>query len=700
MKFQLLIMIAVTGFLFTEVNGQEFYFGNDLSYVNQMEDCGAVYKEDFQPKDVYKIFADHGTNLVRVRLWIDPSWWQGPIVQPPGVKSYYNDLEDVKETIRRSKNEGMQVMLGIHYSDFWADPGRQLIPRKWLDVAYDPEALKDTVYHYTFNLLNELDSEGLMPEFVKVGNENNPGILKHIPVDDGYETKATVSNDWNRHADLFNSAILAIRDISSTSVIKPKIAIHFSGNLSGQNWLFQRLINSGVSDFDIMGISYYYSWHKGSIDELESTIRSLKNTFSAYEVMVVETGYLWTTQNFDPLGNIINTPDPEYLPVIPEKQLEYMIDYTRAVMKGGGIGVVFWEPAWVSTHCKTPWGTGSSHDHVVFFDPVHTNFMKNGGGMWMQSPYYSNLETNKISFKVDMKGLDTTEGVYIAGSFTGDPWQLVPMVHEGNQLYSYYTYLPHGSEGGYVILNGADWDKQEDIPAECRVYEDSFRKYTLPDADKVYSLKWSDCSGYVPDSVRVTFAVDMSGEDVSGGVYFTGDPTGNPWNIVQLSLQEDNVYSWSTYMAPGEEGAYYYLTTGTWENYLDYRETVPAECAEWYGSDRGYKIPGNDTTIGTIWKSCETIAPSNISLTGAPENFKIYPNPATEFVHIRFPTGGLPFQVEIFNMLGVRMETGKLLRFQEEININVKDWPEGPYLCFLTDSENITSKKTFLKLNL
>ena len=80
---------------------QNFYFGNDLSYANQMEDGGAVYKENMQAKDVYHIFADHGTILVRVRLWVDPSWWQSPLLQPVGVKPVYNDILDVKETIRR-----------------------------------------------------------------------------------------------------------------------------------------------------------------------------------------------------------------------------------------------------------------------------------------------------------------------------------------------------------------------------------------------------------------------------------------------------------------------------------------------------------------------------------------------------------------------------------------------------------------------
>ncbi len=364
MKKIVAIFVCLTSL---SVYGQEFLFGNDLSYVNQMEDCGALFKEDGVPKDVYHIFADHGTNLVRVRLWIDPSWWQDSLVQPEGVKSHYNDLEDVKETIQRAKEAGMKVMLGMHYSDFWADPGRQLIPRAWLNVAYSLEDLKDSVYNYTTRVLTELDQEGLMPEFVKIGNENNGGFLRHIPEENGFEPIESVSNSWARHAQLFNAAIAAVRNVGSTASIDPKIAIHFSNSLSGQVWNYNNIISNGVTDFDVIGISYYYAWHGGSINELENTIGNLVSSFPAYEVMVVETGYLWTTENFDAMGNIINEPDPQYLPVIPEKQLEYMVDYTRAVMRGGGTGVVFWEPAWVSTPCSTPWGVGSSHDHVAFF---------------------------------------------------------------------------------------------------------------------------------------------------------------------------------------------------------------------------------------------------------------------------------------------------------------------------------------------
>ena len=503
MKLATKILALVISFA-SVCQAQLFYFGNDLSYVNQMEDCGTEFKDNGAPKDVYRIFADRGANLVTVRLWVDPSWWQSPLVQPAGVKSFYNDLEDVKETIRRSKAAGMQVMLGIHYSDFWADPGRQLIPRRWLGVAYNLEALKDSVYNYTASVLTSLNNDGLMPEFVKVGNETNNGILRHIPQENGYEPIATVSNSWSRHAQLFNAAIKAVRDVGATASINPKIVIHFAG--LGQVGAFRNIMNNGVTDFDIVGISYYYAWHGGSISQLQSAIRSLVTAFPGYEAMVIETGYPWTTRNFDQLGNIVTEPDPEYLPVIPEKQLEYLVDYARAVMKGGGAGVVFWEPAWVSTPCRTPWGIGSSHDHLVYFDPVNDNFMENGGGRWMERDFYQDPNAHKLTFKVDMSGQDVSNGVYITGSFTGESWQLIRMVDEGANIYSYYTYLPAGSAGGYYVLNGNDWAARETVPAECAKWGNSDRGYEVPDRDVVFALKWGLC---IPDEVGGETEIDL-----------------------------------------------------------------------------------------------------------------------------------------------------------------------------------------------
>lgn len=484
--------LIITYFVWFVTYSQNFYFGHDLSYVNMMEDCGAVFKENGVAKDVYKIFADHGTNLVRARLWVDPTW-QNSLQQPAGVKLQYSDLDDVVETFTRSKAYGMKVMLDLHFSDFWADPGRQVIPKRWQQVAYNTTALRDSIKNYVKRVLLYLDSKGIMPEFVKIGNETNIGICVHYTMDQNYNGQQVISNDWNRHAQLFNAAIAGVREISANTIIKPKIVLHFAG-LDKLEWLYSNIISKGVTDFDIMGFSYYYAWHGGSIKDLGNVIRNLKTKFPKYDVMVVETGYLWSTQNFDAMPNIISTPDPSYLPVIPEKQLEYMVDYTREVMKAGGIGVIFWEPAWVSTPCRTPWGQGSSHDHVAFFSPYDYNFMENGGGKWTHSEFYSNLNARKVVFKLDMTGQNHQYLAYISGTFSEPKYKIIRMAYEGNNIFSYFTFINPNDSGGYYYLRSEDFSSKENIPNDCKLWEGRDRLFKIYQNDTIINDKWENCS--------------------------------------------------------------------------------------------------------------------------------------------------------------------------------------------------------------
>lgn len=158
---------------------QPFYFGSDLSYVNEMENCGAIYKEDGQAKDPYAIFADHGNNLVRLRLWHTPSWYD----QLNGGQRY-SDLADVRKSIQRAKAQGMKVLLDFHLSDNWADPAKQVVPKAWSNVVDNLPVLKDSLYRYLYQTLTELHTEGLLPEMVQIGNETNKGILLSQEVSD------------------------------------------------------------------------------------------------------------------------------------------------------------------------------------------------------------------------------------------------------------------------------------------------------------------------------------------------------------------------------------------------------------------------------------------------------------------------------------------------------------------------------------
>lgn len=392
MRFPLALILAfVPLFLFSDCKKQPgptdveppvidttdvFYFGADLSYVNEMEDCGVVYKEKGAAKDPYRIFADNNCNLVRLRLWHTPSWYD-----TLNAGKRYSDYEDVKKSIQRAKAAGMDVLLDFHLSDFWADPQRQWVPKAWEPVVDNLPALKDSVYHYITQTLNSLNAAGLMPDMVQVGNETNRGILLAPQVND-----AGWVLDWPRNAALFNSAISAVRAVEKSSGKKIRIALHIAGPADAK-WLMEGFWNAGVTDFDVIGLSYYWAWHKPTtIADAGNVITELRQKYTGKDVMIFETGYIWTTQSNDQASNIISEVQSGYAPASPENQQKWLVDLTKEVKKRGGIGVVYWEPAWVSSPCRTPWGQGSHQEHATFFD-FENNVLPTGGMHWMTYKY-------------------------------------------------------------------------------------------------------------------------------------------------------------------------------------------------------------------------------------------------------------------------------------------------------------------------
>ena len=367
--------------LFNHSHAQDFYFGADQSYVNEMEDCGADYNEEGQTKDVYDIFEDHGCNLVRLRLWHTPAWYD-----QLNAGKRYSDLSDVAKSIRRSKDHEMKVLLGFHLSDNWADPSKQLVPAAWLGVVNDLPLLKDSLYRYIYSTLMTLHQEDLLPEMVQIGNETNRGILLSP------EDNQTYTLDWTRNAALFNEAIRAVRTVTAETGEDVQIALHVAGPADIE-WFVDQFVNHGVTDFDIIAMSYYWAWHKPTtINQTGEVIDRLRNKYRDKEVMIVETGYLWTTANADAAPNIINEQHPDYLPASPENQKRWLIDLTTEVIRQGGKGVIYWEPSWVSTPCYNQWNQGSHQDHATFFD-FDDNLLIPGGIQWMEHDYGLSTKT-------------------------------------------------------------------------------------------------------------------------------------------------------------------------------------------------------------------------------------------------------------------------------------------------------------------
>lgn len=325
-----------------------FWFGADLSYVNEMEDCGAVYRENGAAVDPFELFARRGANLVRVRLWNDAEW------------TSYSDLADVKKTIARARRAGMQVLLDFHYSDEWADGDKQIIPKAWAGIGSTAE-LARALHDYTLETLLELHGEGLLPELVQVGNETNPELMRGA--DDG---KHPI--DWERNAALFNAGIEAVREAAARSGQPIRVMLHIAQPENVLPW-FEAAWAAGVRDFDQVGISYYRRWSSEDFGGLSRTIRGVRERYPQAEVLLVETAYPWTLEGADEAANLLsdNTLIDGY-PATVAGQSAYLEDLVRLVVDAGGRGLVYWEPAWVSTRCSTRWGRGSHWENATFFD--------------------------------------------------------------------------------------------------------------------------------------------------------------------------------------------------------------------------------------------------------------------------------------------------------------------------------------------
>lgn len=345
-----------------------FFFGADLSYVNQIRDHGGEFKEGGTVKNPYAIFSDHGTDVVRLRLWHNPVWTK-EVYEPDGDR-LYNDISDVGEAIAEAKAHEMKVLLDIHYSDIWADPGSQEIPEAWLSIK-DISVLRDSVYNYTKKTLQYLDNKNLMPEFVQIGNEINCGMLYEHSEDPvvGFPSCNVCNGQWSNLAAVINSGIKAVRDVSATSAIKTKIMLHVA-DPANVTWWFDNVAGGGVvADFEIIGFSYYPIWHTAvSLEQLSDRIADFKDRYKK-DVMILETAYPWTTSGNDGYNNIFGGQSPlSGFPFTKQGQLAMMKKITQEVIDGGGIGLVYWEPAWITSDIRDYWNIGSSWENCTFFD--------------------------------------------------------------------------------------------------------------------------------------------------------------------------------------------------------------------------------------------------------------------------------------------------------------------------------------------
>jgi arabinogalactan endo-1,4-beta-galactosidase len=389
------------------------YLGVDISYANEMDDCGAVYKAGGKTVDPYQFFKSAGANTARIRIWNDPDW------------TNYSNLADVKRSLRRAKAAGLQVLLDFHYSDDWADGDKQIAPKAWAKLSTPDQA--KALYAFTHDTLIELNREGLMPDLVQVGNETNGEIVSSL-------AKAKEPIHWDRNALLFNAGIKAVRDAGRETGTRPRIMLHIAQPENAEPW-FEAATKAGVADYDIIGLSYYSKWSKRSMAQLGQTINRLRHTYAA-DVLVVETAYPFITENADSSPNLLGEDSLiAGYPATPDGQKRYLVDLTQLVLSSGGTGVFYWEPAWVSTRtCGTRWGKGSNWENAAVFD--YKGEALDSAEAWLKHAYVLPVE---VTFKARV----TTDTAFIDGDFLGGVGPR-PMTREGD-AFVYRTRLAPGT---------------------------------------------------------------------------------------------------------------------------------------------------------------------------------------------------------------------------------------------------------------
>jgi len=286
-------------FLFCTTASAQKYVGGDISMLPYYEQKGATYySHDREPiNDLITYSKEEGWNAMRVRLFVNPTKQTTNSSDPYTWSSDDNvcqDLEWVKTLGKRIKDAGMKFMLDIHYSDTWADPGKQWTPEAWASLSDD--ALATKVYDYTIDVLTQLKNAGAEPDFVQTGNEISYGMLWGRPNSTLYQCwPSSSTTNWTRFTKLLSKATQAVR----TTTPSAKIILHVERVSTSQqkdNTGYAALTNfynqmtAAKIDYDIIGLSYYPYFH-GAMSELDGAIRKLEASYPSKKIMLVETGY-------------------------------------------------------------------------------------------------------------------------------------------------------------------------------------------------------------------------------------------------------------------------------------------------------------------------------------------------------------------------------------------------------------------------
>lgn len=378
----------------TKVNGVtvDTIKGVDVSSIIALENSGvSFYNANETRQDLFKTLSEFGVNYIRVRIWHNPYNSNGN-----GYGGGNNDLAKAIQIGKRATQYGMRLLVDFHYSDFWADPAKQKAPKAW--QGYSISQKVDAIYQYTKDSLQQLKDNNINIGMVQVGNETGYGFCGCSTWErDGYETVS-----FSDLARLMNAGSRAIREIDPDILV----TVHNTEPQNGYQWIAQDYNTYGV-DYDVFASSYYPNIH-GSMENLTSQLKHVADTYNK-KVMVAETQYPYTAEDGDGHGNSLSSVVGDMLyPISIEGQAKHVRDVFQAVANVGskGLGVFYWEPAWLPVGSANQWaqnsviweqhGSGWASSYAGEYDPEDA-------GQW----YGGSAVDNQALFDFNGRPLDS-----------------------------------------------------------------------------------------------------------------------------------------------------------------------------------------------------------------------------------------------------------------------------------------------------
>lgn len=311
---------------------EDFIMGMDASSVISLENSGVKYYDyNGSEEDVFKVLAESGINYIRVRVWVDPFDAEGN-----GYGGGNCDLNTAIEIGKRATKYGMKLLVDFHYSDFWADPGKQMVPKAWKGMEIDEKV--EALYQYTHESLTKLKEAEVDVGMVQLGNETNGAMCGE--------------KIWMNIYKLMDGGSRATREVFPEALI----AVHFANPEKVTNYAeYAKKLNYYNLDYDVFASSYYPYWH-GTLDNLAGVLSDVAETYGK-KVMVAETSYAYTGEDTDFFGNTISdggsvVKDYPFTVQGQANNVRNVID-TVVNKTTNGIGVFYWEGTWITAGGST-----------------------------------------------------------------------------------------------------------------------------------------------------------------------------------------------------------------------------------------------------------------------------------------------------------------------------------------------------------